>query len=132
MILGALWYLPGLQQFQNAGICYALFLLHDQRQMDLICFFHPWNLCDGLIYLLNNCRSNNDGHKDKSEFKYSLRFSSFQEMCKYCKDIKFLDSNSIDTKLKTMPIKPIHSDDLEWEIVEDPNKIKLIYLPEPD
>ena len=43
----------------------------------------------GYIYLLNNCYKNNDGHSDKSIYKYSLRFSSIEIMLKYCKDIKF-------------------------------------------
>ena len=43
------------------------------------------------IYLLNNCRSNNDGHHNKSVYKYSLYFNDFQDANLLIKDIKFLD-----------------------------------------
>ena len=41
------------------------------------------------------------------------------------KNIKFLDFKDIE-------IKPLTEDDLLWEIVEAPDKIKLNYLPEPN
>lgn len=45
------------------------------------------------IYLLNNVRSNNDGHPNKSVYKYSLFFNDFQEANLFVKDIKFLDKS---------------------------------------
>ena len=89
----------------------------------------------GYIYLLNNCRSNNDGHINKSIYKYSLRFDSIEAMLPLCKDIKFLD-------FKDNKFKPLTADDLIWGIDgasnlvwgvdEATDKIKLTYLPEPD
>ena len=80
---------------------------------------------NGYIYLLNNCHSNNNGHINKSIYKYSLRFNSIKEMLPLCKDIKFLD-------FKDNKFKPLPADDLMCEIAEDPDKIKLTYLQEPD
>lgn len=57
------------------------------------------------ICLLNNCHSNNNGHINKSIYKYSLRFDSIKEMLTYCKDIKFLD-------FKDIKFKPLTASDL--------------------
>ena len=75
--------------------------------------------------MLNNCHSNNNGHSDKSIYKYSLRFDSIKEMLLDLKDIKFLDFKDIKSE-------PLMASDLVWGIDEAPDKIKLNYLPEPD
>ena len=46
-------------------------------------------------------------------------------MLSYLKDVKFLD-------FKDNKFKPLTEDDLICETVESPDKIKLIYLPEPN
>lgn len=83
------------------------------------------------IYLLNNCHSNNNGHINKSIYKHSLRFDSTKEMLLLCKDIKFLD-------FKDIKFKPLTASDLicgidgASNLVWGTDKIKLIYLQEPD
>ncbi len=64
---------------------------------------------NGYIYLLNNCYSNNNGHSDKSKYKYSLKFNNFNEIKFVCKNIKFLDFEDIK-------VKPLQPNDLTWEI----------------
>lgn len=50
---------------------------------------------DGCYYLLNNVTTNNDGHKDKSKYKYSLLFYNLEALNKSVKNIKLLDTYDI-------------------------------------
>lgn len=45
-------------------------------------------------YLLNNVTNNNDGHKDKSKYKYSLIFYGLETLNTNVKDIRFLSISS--------------------------------------
>jgi len=49
---------------------------------------------NGRIYLLNNCYSNNNGHKDKSIFKYSLFYHDFYGVNLCCDNITLLSDNN--------------------------------------
>lgn len=49
----------------------------------------------GYYYLLNNVTTNNDGHKDKSKYKYSLLFYNLEALNKSVKNIKLLDTYDI-------------------------------------
>lgn len=84
------------------------------------------------IYLLNNCHSNNNGHKDKSIYKYSLKFRNFKEAESLCKEIKFLITEEVP-KLRVQELTPGY---LDWEVVPKKvtklNEIEFTYLPEPN
>ena len=100
---------------------------------------------NGNIYLLNNCRSNNDGHKNKSIYKYSLKFRNFKEVEYFCKEIKFLTTEEV---LGNQRQKPIQSDGLglktknshvtidyikiELKEITKLHEFEFNYLPEPE
>lgn len=87
---------------------------------------------NGHIYLLNNCHSNNNGHKDKSIYKYSLKYRNFKEVETFCKEIKFLTMEE-SPKLDQQDLTPGY---LDWEVVPKritkSNEIEFTYLPEPN
>jgi len=58
----------------------------------------------GTIYLLNNCQSNNNGHSDKSTYKYSLKFSDWQFTSTCITKVKLLPSQPVD-KIKPYDFK---------------------------
>lgn len=85
----------------------------------------------GQIYLLNNCRSNNDGHKDKSIYKCSLCFSDFKGVNAVCNNIKFLDKpvekqDNQEFKVGDWVIV-LESDDYYHNCDKCPQEIKDIY-----
>jgi hypothetical protein len=49
---------------------------------------------NGKIYLLNNCYSNNNGHKDKSVYKYSLCYDDCYGVNLCCDKITLLSDNN--------------------------------------
>jgi hypothetical protein len=52
---------------------------------------------NGVIYLLNNCYSNNDGHKDKSVYKYSLLYYRWSDVVCFCQKISLLNNEVVLT-----------------------------------
>jgi hypothetical protein len=47
------------------------------------------------IYFMNNIRSNNDCHRNKTKYKYSLLCSDFTYFKNNFKDVKFLNQTTI-------------------------------------
>ena len=97
------------------------------------------------IYLLNNCHGNNNGHSDKSIYKYSLKFRNFSEVKSLCKNIEILNTEEV---LESQCQKSVQPDGLRLKTknshitidyikIEPKEKTKLRefkfnYLPEPE
>ena len=99
----------------------------------------------GYIYLLNNCYSNNNGHINKSIYKYSLKFSNLAEVESICTDIKLLNTEEV---LESQYQKSVQPDGLRLKTknshitidyikIEPKERTKLRefefnYFPEPE
>jgi hypothetical protein len=82
------------------------------------------------IYLLNNINSNNNGHSDKSVYKYSLFFESIEIANIHCSNFKLLEkANIIESDLSSLSITELHEKGLVKRFFEEVVKVDFDSLP---
>lgn len=47
------------------------------------------------FYILNNCHSNNNGHSDKSKYKFSLKFDTLRIMSNMINHVNNLNKSTV-------------------------------------
>ena len=89
-------------------------------------------------YLLNNCYSNYDAHKDKSKYKYSLIFTALQSLNTYLKNVKLLNTTSCnpfeEVSLASNGIVNLHIPEIKKlpVLVDYSVSLKLVDIKLPD